>query len=60
MGEEDQCKSEYSHLGIIRNLSISEEAAHELAGELRDGELGLIQDLTYDGYYYIVRWHDDE
>lgn len=51
---------QYGHFEIVKRVGLSNDAASELAGELNDGEFGLVEDHSYDGYYYIVRWHIDE
>lgn len=50
---------QYNHLELVESLGISDEAADEVAKEL-SGDLGLIKDHSFDGRYFIVRWHDGE
>lgn len=47
------------HLEIVDSLAIEDDVAEALAKEL-DSPLGLIKDLSYDHFHYIVRWPDDE
>lgn len=44
---------------VLQGLEISHEAAEEVGSDLEE-PLGIIKDHTYDGRYFLVRWHDDE
>jgi len=46
-------------LTIVESFDISEETAEEMADQFSEN-MGLIRDLTFDGRYHLVRWHEED